>query len=86
MLSLDYGKPQVLEVSKKVVLIITQDRLDDILDKITSMMTKLTTQGSSQNRLFKPKIYKGKRRGQVRNHYNQIDTKIGIDQTVAIGD
>ena len=86
VLSLDYGKPQVLEVSKKVVLIDTQDWLDDTLDKITSMMTKLTAPGSSQNRVFKPKIYQEKRRGQVRNHYNQIDTKIGIDQTVTIGD
>ena len=56
---------------KKVVTFDTQDKLDDKLDKITSMMSKLTGQGSSQNRLFKPKIYQGKRRGQVRNYYDQ---------------
>ena len=35
------------------------------------MMSKLTAQGISQNRLFKAKIYLGKRRGQTRNYYNQ---------------
>ena len=45
--------------SKKVVTFDTQDRLDDKLDKITSMISKLTAQGSSQNRPFKPKIYQG---------------------------
>ena len=41
-----------------------QDRSDDEIDKLTSMMTKLTAQ-------FKPKIYQGKRRGQTRNYYDQ---------------
>ena len=54
-----------------VVTFDTQDRLDDKLDKITSMMSKLRVQGSSQNRLFQPKIYQGKRRGQSRNYYDQ---------------
>ena len=49
------------------------------------MMSKLTSQGSIQNRLFKPKIYQGERIGQARNYYNQ-DTKVGIGQTVAIGE
>ena len=35
------------------------------------MMSKLTAQGISQNKLFKPKIYQGKSRGQARNYYNQ---------------
>ena len=35
------------------------------------MVSKLTGQGSSQNRPFKPKIYQGKRRGQPRNYYDQ---------------
>ena len=48
-----------------------QDRLDDKVDKITSIMSKLAAQGSSQNRLFKPKIYQGNRRGQARNYYAQ---------------
>ena len=48
--------------SKKVVTFDTQDRLDDKVDKMTSMMNKLTAQGSNQNRPFKSKIYQGKRR------------------------
>ena len=35
------------------------------------MLSKLTAQGSNQNRPFKPKIYQGKRRGQTRNYYDQ---------------
>ena len=35
-----------------------------------SMMSKLTAQGSSQNRPFKPKIYQGKMKGQARNYYD----------------
>ena len=57
--------------SKKVVSFDTQDRLDDKLDKITSMVSKLTVQSYSQNRPFKPKIYQGKRRGQASNYSNQ---------------
>ena len=52
-----------------VVSLDTHNRLDDKLDKITSMMVNL--HGSSQNRPFKPKVYQGKRREQDRNHYNQ---------------
>ena len=37
-----------------------QDRLDDKLDKLTLMMSKLTAQGNNQNKQFKPKIYQGK--------------------------
>ena len=35
------------------------------------MMSKLTAQGNKQNKQFKPIIYQGKRRGQMRNHYNK---------------
>ena len=56
---------------KRIVLFDTQDRLDDKLDNITSMMSKLKAQGSSQSRPFKLKIYQAKRRGQARNYYNQ---------------
>ena len=30
------------------------------IDKLTSMVSKLTTQGDKQDRQFKPKIYQGK--------------------------
>ena len=55
---------------KKEVIFDTQDRLDDKIDKLTSMMIKLTAQGNNQNKQFKPKIYQGKRGGQMRNYYN----------------
>ena len=45
---------------KKVVTFDMQDRLDDKIDKLTSIMSKLTAQGSNQNKQFKPKIYQSK--------------------------
>ena len=57
--------------SKKVVTFDMQDRLDDKIDKLTSMISKLTAQGSNENKQFKPKIYQGKRRGQTRKYYDQ---------------
>ena len=33
------------------------------------MMNKLSTQGTNQNRPFKPKSYQGRRREQGRNNY-----------------
>ena len=57
--------------SKKVVTFDTQDRLDDKIDRLTSMMHKLTTQGNSQNKQFKPKICHSKKRGQTKNLYNK---------------
>ena len=35
------------------------------------MSSKMTSQGNSQNKPFKLKIYQGKMRGQARNYYNQ---------------
>ena len=43
--------------SKNVVTFDTQKRLDDKIDKLTSMMRKLTAQGNNQNKQLKPKIY-----------------------------
>ena len=43
--------------SMKVVIFDTQDKLDDTLDKIRSMMSKQKAQSSNQNRPFKLKIY-----------------------------
>ena len=40
-------------------------------ERLTSMMSKLTAQGNNQNKQFKPKIYQRKRRGQMRNYYDQ---------------
>ena len=57
--------------SKKVVTFDMQDRLDDKIDKFTSMMSKLKkAQGNNQNKPFKSKIYQDKRRGQTRNYFD----------------
>ena len=45
----------------KAVTFDIQDRLDDKIDKLTSMMSKLTAQGNKQNKQFKPQIYQGKK-------------------------
>ena len=52
--------------SKKVTFGI-QDSLDDKIDKLISMMNKLTPQHDNQNKQFKSKIYQNKQRGQSRN-------------------
>ena len=57
--------------SKKVVTFDIEGRLNDKMDKLTCMMNKLTAQGSNQNKLFKPKIYQAKSRGETRNYYDQ---------------
>ena len=57
--------------SKKTVSFDTQNNLDDKIDKLTSMMSKMSTQGSNQIRPFKPKIYQGKMTGQGRINYGQ---------------
>ena len=41
----------------------TQDSLDDKIDRLTSMMSKLTTQEDNQNKQFKPKIYQRNEEG-----------------------
>ena len=69
---------------KKVFTFDTQDRIYDKLDKMTSMMSKLTAQGSSQNRLFKPMFTKVKEEDKL-DIMLKIDIKIGTDQTVEIG-
>ena len=52
--------------NKKTVTFDMQDKLDNKIDTLTSMMCKLTIQGSDQNKQFKPKLYQGKRRGQTK--------------------
>ena len=45
----------------KTVTFNTPDRWDNTVDKLTVMISKLTAQGSKQDKQFKPKIYQGKR-------------------------
>ena len=57
--------------SKKIATFDMPDRLDDKINKLTYVMSKLTAQGINQNKQFKPKIIKEKRRGQTGNYYKQ---------------
>ena len=52
--------------SSKKVTLDTQDSLDDKIDKLTSMMSKLTVQDNNQNKQLKLKIYQSKWRGKLR--------------------
>ena len=56
---------------KKAVSFDIQDKLCDKISKHISMMSKLSAKGNNWNRLFKPKIYQGKRREQDGNNYDQ---------------
>ena len=56
--------------NKMGVTVDTQDRLDDKIDKLTSMMSKLTAQGNNQNKQFKPKMYECKKIGQTKDYYD----------------
>ena len=55
--------------NKRTISFDTQDMLDNKIDKLTFIMSKLSSQDSNPNRPFKPKIYPGKERGQGRNNY-----------------
>ena len=53
-------------ISKKVTFDL-QDSLDEKIDRLTSMMSKLTAQDDDNTKQFKLKIYQSKRREQTRN-------------------
>ena len=55
--------------NKRTASFATQGMSDNKIDKLTSMMSKLSTQGSDQNKPFKPKIYQERRTGQGGNNY-----------------
>ena len=57
--------------SKKAVIFHMQDKLDDKMDKLMSIMSKLIAQGNNQNKQFKPKIHPGKKSGQTKKYYDQ---------------
>ena len=49
----------------------TKDSLEEKVDRHTTMMSKLTAQDDEQGKQFKPKIYQGKRRRQMRSFYDK---------------
>ena len=58
--------------SKKVTFN-TQDSLEDKIDRLTVMMSKLTANNDGLNKQVKPKIFQSKRRGQMRNFYGRCN-------------
>ena len=73
----------------KKVTIDTWNGLEEKIDRLLSLMSKLTTQDDRQNKQFKPKIYQGNRKGQTRDFYHkcnnaQRNIRIGLDQRVEI--
>ena len=54
------------------------------IDKLTSMMSKLTAQGNKQDKQFKCKIYQGKKRGQTKITRTKVITRPEIDLTVVV--
>ena len=68
-----------------------QDGLEDRIDRLTVMMSELTTKDKGLNKQFKPKIYQGRGRGQSRIFkmgaiiISEV-VKIGIDQIVETGE
>ena len=53
-------------ISKKVTFD-TRESLDEKIDRLTSMMSKLIAQDDNKNKHFTSKICQSKRRGQTRN-------------------
>ena len=71
----------------KKVTFDTQDSLDEKIDRLSSMVSKLTAQDDDQIKQFKPKIYQSKRKGQTRNFYMVRKViKVNIGQIVEIGE
>ena len=48
-----------------------QEGLEDKVDRLTVMKSKLATNEEGTNKQFKPKIYQSKSRGQMRNFYDR---------------
>ena len=71
--------------SKKVVTFDTQNRLDDKIDKLMSMMSKLTAQGNNENSLNLKFI---KAKGEEKQGITMINAiiRIDTDQIVVIGE
>ena len=71
-------------ISKKITYD-TQDSLDEKIDRLESMVSKLTAQDDDQNKKFKPKIYTPTQFFMITAMVRKI-IKIDIDQIVEIGE
>ena len=57
--------------NNKKVTFDTKEGLEDKIDRLTVMMSKLATNKEGTNKQLKPYIYQSKRRGQTRNFYDR---------------
>ena len=57
--------------NNKKVTFDMQDRLEEKIDRLTLMMSKLTAKDDGTNKQFKPKIFQSKGRGQTRNFHDK---------------
>ena len=73
-------------IDKKMVTFAMKDRLDDKVDNLPPMMSKLTAQDSNNIKPFKPKTYQGKRRGKTRIIMIRVIIRIETDHIVEIGE
>ena len=71
--------------SKKVVTFDTQDRLDDKIDKLMSMMSKMTAQGNNQNKQLNPRYIKEKGENKQEIIMIKAIIRVDTDQIVVIG-
>ena len=70
--------------NNKKVTFNTQDRLENKIDRLTVLMSKLPANEEGTNKQFKPKIYQSKRRDLMGNFYDRCAIRIGIDQIAEI--
>ena len=71
---------------KKVVTFNTHDRLDDKIDTLTSMMSKLTSQGTIRINSLNPRYIKAKGEDKQEIIIFRVIIRIDIDQIVEIGE
>ena len=57
--------------NNKKVTFDMHNRLEEKIDRLTVMMSKLIAKDDGANKQFKPKMFQSKRRGQTRNFYDK---------------
>ena len=70
--------------NKKAVSLNTQERADNKIDRLTSLVNEMKVKIDKHDAQFKPQIYQRKRRGQNRCNYNHNDFQTEIDHLMGI--
>ena len=76
--------------NSKRVTFDTQDGSEEKIDRLKTKMSKLAVKDEGFNKQFKPNIYQGRGRGQLRNFYNrcnyhQRSYQNELDQIMEVG-